>query len=137
MSRFCRLIITLSLWLTFLPCACDSGVASAHSQSGSQSFKHGELALSSNQLGRVRASQAATHEPISLALFGSGMTLAGVTLLRCSRRTKWSMERRKPHAAGGMSYIRVARAAHEVQYPAAGFAARDRFAVTYMSPASR
>ena len=137
MTRLFRLTIMLSISLTLLACACYSGVAAAYRQSGGQSLKHGELELASSQFGRVSAPNAATHEPMSLALFGFGLTLAGVTLLRSSRRTKWPTNTRDAHGVVDKSYVRVARAAHGGQYPRPDLAARDRFAATYMPSGSR
>jgi hypothetical protein len=86
---------------------------------------------------RVSESIAVTPEPVSLALFGSGLTLAGVALLRCSQRKKWSRTTRDAHYAVEKSCMRLARNANRVQYPAPDFPAPDRFVTTCMPPAPK
>ena len=138
MSRLLRLILKLSISLTCLACAC---AAWAYQHSSRQTLKHGGLEKASiqldnpigidpRQLGRVSEWAVAMPEPVSLALFGSCLTLAGVVLLRSSRRTKWSANMRDAHWAVVKSCVRPARDASGVQYPGPDFPARNRYAAT-------
>jgi len=86
---------------------------------------------------RVSESIVVTPEPVSLALFGSGLTLVGVALLRCSRRTKGSRTTRVAHYAVNRSCVRLARHANRVQYPVPDFLARDRSVIACMSSAPK
>jgi hypothetical protein len=138
MSRLLRLILTLSISLICLACA---GAAWAYQHSGRQTLKHGGLEQASiqldnpigidpKQLGQVSEWAVAMPEPVSLALFGSCLTLAGVVLLRSSRRTKWSANTRDAHWAVDKSCVCPARDASGVQYPGPDFPARNRYAAT-------
>ena len=140
MSRLLRLILTLSLCLT---CLCCAGVAWAYHR-GRQSLKQGGLELASIQLdnpigidpqklGRVSELAVATPEPVSLALFGSALTLAGVVLLRCSRRTNQSTNARDGHRASDTSSVQLVRDGDGVQYRGPDIPGRDRFVTICMS----
>jgi hypothetical protein len=145
MSRLLRAIITFLLCVT---CLSGAGVAWAYQHSGRQSLKHGELEpavsqldnsiwVNARKLDRVGEWIVVTPEPVSLALFGSGLTMAGVFLLRCSRRTKWSTNTRDAHWAVDKSCVRPARNANKVQYPRPDFPARDQFVATCMPSGSK
>jgi hypothetical protein len=138
MRRLLRPILTLSICLTCLSCA---GVAWAYQHSGRQSLKHGGFELASvqldnpigidaRQLARVSEWAGATPEPVSMALFGSCLTLAGVVLLRSSRRSKWTTNARDQHWAVDKSCVGLARGAHGVQYAGPDFRARNRLAAS-------
>jgi hypothetical protein len=147
MGRLLRLIIALSVCFTSLACACYSGVAGAYHQSGRQFLSQGELGQASVKLHNVMGIGArefdsvidligVTPEPVSLALFGFGLTLAGVALLRCARRTKWSTSTRDARFAVDKSCVRLARVANGVQYTGRDIPARGQFVTTYVSSGS-
>ncbi|PYT47792.1 MAG: hypothetical protein DMG44_17090 [Acidobacteria bacterium] len=151
MSRLLRQIMTLSICLILLSCACYPSAAGAYHKSGwqedakqmeanlaptgAQGTTHEfeptrptqALAVNSNytavqrKFGRVSESIVLAPEPVSLALFGSGLTLAGLALLRRSRRSKWSKSARDAHFAVDRSYVRLARHADRVQSPVPDF----------------
>jgi len=217
MSRLLRPIMTHSICLILLSCACYPGAAGAYRKSGWQPFNQGELGLASTQLpnavriefglvevyyrlaltdatlglcsharcvqedakrmeanraptgaqgaahqfeptrqrptqvlavnsnyaavqrwfGRVSEPMVVTPEPVSLALFGSGLTLVGLALLRRSRRAKWSKSTRYAHHAVDRSYVRLARNANRVQSPVSDFRVPDRFVTTCVPSAPK
>jgi len=145
MSRLLRTILLFLICLTSLLCP---GFAGAHPVSDSQASNSGELepanvqphspiGIDATTLIRVRESIIATPEPVSLALFGSGLTLMGIALLRYSRRTKAAMTPRDVLRAGDKSPLRLARNANRAQYPRPNVPARERLVSTYVSSAGR
>jgi len=144
MSRLLRAILPFLICLTSLLCP---GFAGAHPVSDSQASNSGELepaniphsliGIDATRLVRVRESIIATPEPVSLALFGSGLTLMGIALLRYSRRTKAAMTPRDVLRAGDKSPLRLARNANRAQYPRPNVPARERLVSTYVSSAGR
>jgi hypothetical protein len=78
-----------------------------------------------------------TPEPVSLALFGSSLTLVGVVLLRCSRPTKSSASPRDAHRAVDKSCLRLAREANGARYPRPDIPAPERLISTYVSSGAR
>lgn len=148
MSRLFRPITTLCMCLTSLFWACHPGIAGAYHQSGRQALNHGELVpasilphnpigIDTRTFGGVSKSIEATPEPVSLALFGSGLTLVGVVLLRCSRRTKSSSGTWDAHCAFDNSCARLTGDVNGVQYSRSRIPTPDRFVTTYMSSGSK
>ena len=147
MSRLLRPINMFFIYLFSWSCACYPGVAGAH-QRGSPSFGNRELVPATiqpyNPIGidtrafvSVTESIAGTPEPVSLALFGSGLTVVGVVLLRSSRRTKSSTSTRAAHSAVDHSCLRLACDTNGIQYPRPNVAAPERLVSTYVSSGAR
>ena len=144
MSRLLRAILPFLICLTSLLCP---GFAGAHSLSDSQASNSGELepaniphsliGIDATRLVRVRESIIATPEPVSLALFGSGLTLMGIALLRYSRRTKAVVTPRDALRAVDRSFLRLARNANTAQYPRPNVPAPERLVSTYASSGGR
>ena len=145
MSRLLRAIIPFFICLTSLSC---TGVTWAHHQSGSQASNKGELELASiqahNPIGidartfiRVSESIKMTPEPVSLALFGSGLSLLGVVLLRHSRRTKSTTSPRDAPCAVDNRSLRLARNFNGAQYPRTDIPAPERLVSAYVSSGAR
>lgn len=145
MSRLLRAILPFLFCLTSLLCP---GFAGAHPLNDSQASNNGKLEPSNIQphspigidaksLVRVRESIVATREPVSLALFGSGLTLMGIVLLRHSRRTKAPMTSRKALCDIDNTFLRLARNANRAQYPRPNVPAPQRLVSTYVSSAGR
>lgn len=148
MSRFFRLMTTLSIFLTLLSCACYAGIAWAHLRSDRQTLRRGVLvpasiqphdaiAIDARMLSRVSEAIVMTPEPVTLALFGSGLTLAGVVLLGVSRRTKLSVSARDAHWAVDTNCVELARGARGIQDRGPHFPAAGRLATTFMSSGSK
>ena len=145
MSGLLRTITPFFICLALLLC---SDAAGARHLRSSQASSKGELGPASIQLHnrtgidtrdfvRVSESIIATPEPVSLALFGSGLTLLGVGLLRYSRRTKPAANRRDARRAVGVRSLRFARSANGNQYPRPNVAAPERLVSTYVSSGAR
>jgi hypothetical protein len=145
MSRLLRAILPFLICLTSLFCP---GFAGAHPLSDSQASNNGELepaniqphspiGIDARRLVRVRESIIATPEPVSLALFGSGLTLMGIALLRYSRRTKAAMAPRDALSAVDKRFLRLARNANRAQYPRPNVPAPKRLVSTYVSSGGR
>ena len=145
MSSLLRAILASLICLTSSP---RPNVAWAHHQSGSRALDNGEIAPSGIQAHdsiridtkvfvRVSESILATPEPVSLALFGSGLTLIGVLLLRCSRREKPFTSLRDAHRAVDKSCLRLARDANGGQYPRPDIPPPERLISTYVSSGAR
>ena len=148
MSRLFRAIATLSLCITWLSFACYAGVGGVYRQGDRQPLNHGELlpasvqrhnsmGIDTSEFGMVGELIGVTPEPLSLAVFGSGLTLTGVVLLRSSRRTKPSTRRRNANFAAGKSRPHFVPYANGVQYSRGDTPATGRFVTTYMSSGSK
>jgi hypothetical protein len=87
------------------------------------------------KFGRISESIEVTPEPISLALFGFGLTLVGVTLLRGSRRTQLSRSTQDAHYGGDKNCVRLGRNPSRIQHPVPEFPAPDRLVTTCMPSA--
>lgn len=145
MRRLLRLIIALSITFACVSCA---GVAWAYHHSDRQSLRQGELqtanipldnpsGINASQLGRVGELLVVTPEPVSLVLFGFGLTMAGITLLRSSGRSKLSTNTGVARWAVGKRCKRLARIANVMQYPSHDFSARNRLVATCMFTGSK
>jgi hypothetical protein len=145
MSSLLRAILALLICLTWPP---RPSVAWAHDQSGSRASNNGEIApagiqaynpirIDTKVFVRVSESILATPEPVSLALFGSGLALIGVLLLRCSRREKPFKSPRDVHCAVDKRSILLARRGNGAQHPRPGVPAPEPLVSTYVSSGAR
>jgi hypothetical protein len=145
MMSLLRAIISVLICLTSL---LGPRVAWAHRQSDSQASNKGGLAPAriqpNNSMGIetgyfVRVSEwiTATPEPVSLALFGSGLTLLGAVLLRYSRRATSATSPRDSQCAVDKRSLRLARNVNGAQNHRPGPPAPKRLVSTYVSSGAR
>lgn len=145
MSSLLRTMIPFFICLALLLCP---DVAGARHLRSSQASSKGELDPASIQLHnrtgidtrtfvRVSESIEMTPEPVSLALFGTGLTLVGGVLLRYSRRTKSAANRWDGRRAVGVRSLRFARSANGIHYPRPNVVAPERLVSTYVSSGAR
>jgi hypothetical protein len=142
------LLRTITLFLICLPSLLCPRIAQARYLSDSQASNNGDLGhagiqshdrigIEAREFASLSESIAATPEPVSLALFGSGLTLMGIALLRYSRRTKLTMSPRDAWGTAGKSSLRLARRATRAQYPRPNVPAPERLVSTYVSSGGR
>lgn len=137
MSRLLRAIIPVLICLTSLSCL---GVAWAHQQSGLEPAgvqPHNPIGIETTYFVRVSEWIMVTPEPVSLALFGSSLTLLGVVLLRCSRRTESTANPRDAHCAVDNRSLRLARNVNGAQYPRTDIPVPERLVSAYVSSGAR
>jgi hypothetical protein len=141
MSRLFRAIATFSLCLTWLSFACYAVVGGTYHQGFGQSLNHRELVPASVQLHKPLGIDTrefdsivqwigVTPEPVSLALFGSSLTLAGVVLLRSTRRTQSFPRAQVARSVTDKNPLRLARYAKGVHYSRPSIPARGPFVAT-------
>lgn len=145
MSGLLRTIIPVFICLALLLCSDVAGARHLRSSLASSKREvdpasiqpHDRTGIDTRDFVRVSESIIATPEPVSLALFGSGLTLLGVGLLRYSRRPKSAANRQDARRAVGVRSLRFARSANGAQYCRPNAVAAERFVSTYVSSGAR
>ena len=145
MNGSLRTIIPFFICLALLLCPDVAGARPLRSSQASNKGDldpvsiqpHNRTEIDARNFVIVSESIEMTPEPVSLALFGSGLTLLGVGLLRYSRRTKPAANRRDARCAVGIRSLRFARSANGIQYPRPNVVAPERLVSTYVSSGAR